>query len=133
MPRPSHTPLIGTVIGALLLSALLCLTPLGGAGHQHSTDRGPATTATLSLSTEHTEDQPPQHRHHNHGTDCSSSTLATSTHLATRHAPDALAPAASSGDTPASPPGQIRTPPDDRTPIAQPGRSTQTRVCRWRI
>ncbi|MFD8644163.1 MULTISPECIES: hypothetical protein [Streptomyces] len=133
MPRHPNTPLIATVVGALLLSAFLCFTPLGEAGHHHSVDSGAVTTTALSLDAERTEDRPPQQRHHNHGADCASPGLASHTHLATRHVPDVIALAAPFGDIPTAPATQVRNPPGDRVPIARSGRSTQIRVCRWRI
>lgn len=133
MPRHPNTPLITTVIGALLLSAFLCFTPLGEAGHHHSLDSGAVTTTALSLGAERTEDRPPQHRHHNHGADCSSPGIASHTHPATRHVPDVIALAASLSDIPTASATQVRNPPGDRGPIARSGRSTQIRVCRWRI
>ncbi|MFF4871442.1 hypothetical protein [Streptomyces sp. NPDC000961] len=133
MPRRPHTPLIAAAIGALLLSAFLCFTPRGEAGHHHSADSGAITTTALNLDAERTDDRPPQHRHHDHGADCSSPGLASIAHIATRHAPDAIALAAPFGDIPIEPAAQVRNPPGDRAPIARSGRSTQVRVCRWRI
>ncbi|MFE5934166.1 hypothetical protein ACFQ69_02210 [Streptomyces sp. NPDC056470] len=121
------------MISALLLSAFLCFTPLGEAGHPHAVDSGAVTTTALSLDAERTEDRPPQQRHHNHGADCSSPGLASHTYVVTRHVPDVVALAASFGDTPTAPATQVRNPPGDRAPIARSGRSTQIRVCRWRI
>ncbi|MCH0541755.1 hypothetical protein I3F58_19730 [Streptomyces sp. MUM 203J] len=133
MPRHPNTPLIVTVIGALLLSVFLCFTPVGGAGHHHSVDSGAVTTTALSLDAERAEDRLPQHRHHNHSADCTSPGLASHTYLATRHVPDAITLAASFGDIPTAPSSEARTAPGDRVPIARSGRSTQIRVCRWRI
>ncbi|MGW2017671.1 hypothetical protein [Streptomyces sp. NPDC001927] len=91
-------------------------------------------TMALSHDAEQAEDRPrQQHRHHNHGADCSSPGVSSLTHLGTRHVPDVITLPAPFGDTPIAPATQGRNPPNDRAAATQPGRSTQIRVCVWRI
>ncbi|MEU4272958.1 hypothetical protein [Streptomyces sp. NPDC026092] len=90
-------------------------------------------TMTLSHDAEQAEHRPPQHRHHNHGADCSSPGVSSLTHLGTRHVPAAIALPAPFGETAIAPATQGRNPPGDLAPAARPGRSTQIRFCMWRI
>lgn len=132
MPRHPNTPLIAAMIGTLLLSAFLCFTPLHEAGHP-PVDRDTVTTTALGPDAERVEDRSPQHRHSGHGIDCSSPGVVPETQVATRHVSYAIALAASFGDTTTAAVTEGRAPPDGRTAIYGSGRSTQIRVCRWRI
>ncbi|MFF9012512.1 hypothetical protein ACF09C_06000 [Streptomyces sp. NPDC014870] len=133
--------MLAAVIGALLLSAVLCFAPLGDTAHPWA-ERSTATASTLAVDLQVAPPDGgfPQHpRHHHGGGGCTAPGLMADAHLLPRQAPDAAtsAPAATSAmaidDGPASPAERGERPPHGRAAMAEPGRSTQIRVCRWRV
>ncbi|WNF30096.1 hypothetical protein RI138_26510 [Streptomyces sp. C11-1] len=132
MSRHPNTHLIAAVIGALLLSVFLCLTPGGEAGRT-TVERETVTTTALGPHADRAETRSPRHGHHGHGANCSSAGVVPETLAATRHVPDAIALASSLGDTPTASATELRAPPYAPASVAGSGRSTQIRVCRWRI
>ncbi|MCQ6554981.1 hypothetical protein NPS70_17530 [Streptomyces sp. C10-9-1] len=130
MPRHPRIPLLAAVAHALLLAAVLCFTPLGEAAHHHA---GTRTAAAASFGTDHSEDRSPRHPHRGHTGSCTAPGLTADTHLATRHAPDAGEVRVSCEEAPATSVSRAPSPPNGRAPTAESGRSTQIRVCRWRV
>ncbi|MEU9775609.1 MULTISPECIES: hypothetical protein [unclassified Streptomyces] len=132
MPRRPRIPLLAAVAHALLLAAVLCFTPLGEAARGHADAQ---TAAAASFGIGHSEGRSPrhQHPHHGHTGSCTTPGLTADTHLATRQAPDATGLVASYEDGPATPVPRALSPPNGRAPAAESGRSTQIRVCRWRV
>ncbi|MEU9706470.1 hypothetical protein [Streptomyces sp. NPDC047981] len=141
MTRPPHgTPLLAAVIGALLLSAVLCLAPLGDTTHPWAERSTPtASTPVVDREVAPPVGDFPQHPRHHHGGGCTAAGLMADAHLLPRQAPDATASPSTAtsvtgiGDGPVSPVERGEHPAFGRAAIAEPGRSTQIRVCRWRV
>ncbi|MER7520657.1 hypothetical protein [Streptomyces sp. NPDC126499] len=132
MRRPTHTSLFAAVIGALLISAALCFPSLGGSVPGDTTGRVTAA-ATVSWSLDRTREPGPRHPHHHHGTDCATPGLAPQSVAATQGEVDAAALVPSFDGSPVPARLQLSASAGPRRAIADTGRSTQIRVCTWRV
>lgn len=134
MPRHSHSRLLVAVVGVVLLAVAHCFPPLGDTAHRHIAGAAPTGPAAMTTGLDHAEDQAPGHPHHEHRAGCASPRLGSELGLAARHVADSAAPVVSRVETPA-PYAVLRLPAPAGAcgDIAGSGRSTRTKVCRWRI
>lgn len=130
---PGVRHLLTVIVGALMVSAALCFSPVGG----DTSHREIGIATAVESGGSHTEDRAPQHHGlgHGHGASCTSPSLTAQTSVTARHSNAGSAPLAlplgsdvTALEAPAS--GAVVS---SGAPIARSGRSTQISVCRWRI
>ncbi|WP_335932242.1 hypothetical protein [Streptomyces sp. PTD5-9] len=134
MPRHSRSRLLVAVVGVVLLAVAHCFPPLGDTAHRRVAGGVPAAAAALTTGPDHAEDQTPRHSHHEHRAGCTGPRLGPELDLSARQAADPAASAVSCGEAPA-PYAVLRlpVPSEAHGDITASGRSTRTKVCRWRI
>ncbi|MGW4233619.1 hypothetical protein ACWEF9_30905 [Streptomyces sp. NPDC004980] len=128
---PGLSHLLTVIVGALVVSAALCFSPVGGDTSHH--EIGIATAMEWGGS--HTEDRAPQHHGHGHAAGCTSPGLAPQASVTAQHSEPGATPLAlpmgseaTALEAPAS--GAVAA---SAASIARSGRPLQISVCRWRI
>ncbi|MFF8605667.1 hypothetical protein ACF06X_06985 [Streptomyces sp. NPDC015346] len=124
------------IVGALLMSAALCFSPVGDSAHRglDTAVTAPVTATVAAPGGGHTQDRAPHHHGHGHGAGCTFPGLSPQASVTAQHSEAGAAPLAppARSDVTTPDPTTSRTVAPEAA-IARSGRSTQISVCRWRV
>ncbi|MFC9249708.1 hypothetical protein ACFT7S_38400 [Streptomyces sp. NPDC057136] len=133
--QPGVRHLLTAIVGALMVSAALCFSPVGG----DTSHREIGIAMAMEWGGSHTEDRAPQHHGHGHGhghgAGCTSPGLTPQASVTAQHSEPGATPLTlpMGSDATALEAPISRAVASSGASLARSGRSLQISVCRWRI